>query len=106
MIPINPPAFPSETAPSRSGAWGMTLRDYFAAAAIPAAAANLRKNLEIDSIVLAFCDDHQMDMLADDCYALADALLEARASKKTSMGDSVRRINPTRTESCLDTEEP
>jgi hypothetical protein len=31
----NPHAFPSATAPSMSGAWGMTVRDFFAAAAIP-----------------------------------------------------------------------
>lgn len=94
MNPRNPPAFPSATAPSMHGCWGMTLRDYFAASAITAAAENLRKNLAADGIDFSFKDDEQMDALADDCYAIADALLEAREATKTTEGWLVRRLDP------------
>lgn len=94
MKPQNPPAFPSATAPGMHGCWGMALRDYFAASAITAAAENLRKNLSTDGIDFSFGDDEQMDALADDCYAIADALLEARGATTTIEGHPVRRLDP------------
>lgn len=96
MKPQNPPAFPSGTAPSMQGCWGMTLRDYFAAAAITVAADTLRKNLAEDGMSFSFTDDGTMDALADDCYAFADAMLEARAATNTILDDPVRRLDPDR----------
>ena len=80
MKPNNPPAFPSATAPSMHGCWGMTLRDYFAAAAITAAAADLRKNLESDGLTCSFIDEVNTEILAEACYLIADTLLEHRLS--------------------------
>ncbi|TXH38820.1 MAG: hypothetical protein E6Q94_01590 [Burkholderiaceae bacterium] len=80
MKPNNPPAFPSATAPSVHGCWGMTLRDYFAAAAITAAAADLRKNLEEGGLTCEFIDEVNAKLLAESCYFIADAMLQCRMS--------------------------
>lgn len=80
MKPNNPPAFPSATAPSVHGCWGMTLRDYFAAAAITAAAADLRKNLEEGGLTCEFIDEVNAKLLAESCYFISDAMLQCRMS--------------------------
>ena len=66
MKPNNPPAFPSATAPSVHGCWGMTLRDYFAAKAMQAF---LTRSSSMT------CPD---EIIAQDAYNVADAMLEAR----------------------------
>jgi hypothetical protein len=73
--PINDggPAFPSHQACSswqcRKPSAGMTLRDYFAAAALKGQAHRLASPYE------------HRDILAADCYAIADAMLKARECK-------------------------
>jgi len=52
-----------------SGYAGMTLRDYFAAAALKGQAHRLASPYE------------HRDILAADCYAIADAMLKARGCK-------------------------
>ena len=76
--PINDggPAFPSEEQIRCNGEvcdtrkfTGMTLRDYFAAAALKGQAHRLENPYE------------HRDILAADCYAIADAMLRAREDK-------------------------
>jgi hypothetical protein len=73
----NEPAFPSP----RWEGWGspqegMLLRDYFAAAALPALMASfLGKDLDL-------LDPHDwMDGLAMDAYSMADAMMKQRSEK-------------------------
>lgn len=80
MKPNNPPAFPSATAPSVHGCWGMTLRDYFAAAAIPAVAANLQQRFRSSDRNFDFYNEVDLGILADGCYLAADAMLQCRMS--------------------------
>lgn len=56
--------------------FGMTLRDYFAAAALPAVmqARTALGNVDISEGQL----DLSQESIAEECYELADALLEAR----------------------------
>lgn len=79
------PAFP---APARfdteADSWdcdphftGMTLRDYFAARAMPMAVERLRHNYTIDMDDWYWTDD-DFDAVADHSYRLADAMLRAR----------------------------
>jgi len=69
------PAFPTGTGvtPYKSG---MTLRDYFAAQAMPALMASfLAKDLDL-------LDPHDwMDGLAMDAYSMADAMMKQRSEK-------------------------
>jgi hypothetical protein len=69
------PAFPTGTGvtPYKSG---MSLRDYFAAAALPALMASfLAKDLDL-------LDPHDwMDGLAMDAYSMADAMMKQRSEK-------------------------
>ena len=67
--PINDggPAFP--TPPGVQHNDGMTLRDYFAAAALKGQAHRLENPYE------------HRDILAADCYAIADAMIKAREAK-------------------------
>jgi hypothetical protein len=62
------PAFPNVPPDSQYSDWdkGMTLRDYFAAAALP----------EVDKRSHGTTDD-----VARECYQLADAMLKAREVK-------------------------
>lgn len=55
---------------------GMTLRDYFAAKALPTIYAEALR----DGSVIEFGSDW-IDCVARDAYAMADAMLEARASE-------------------------
>jgi hypothetical protein len=69
---ISPPAFPTYLAENM--ALGMTLRDYFAAAAIPAVITNWCKDdfeLEWDSPV-------DIEIIADSAYKFADAMMKVR----------------------------
>lgn len=53
--------------------FGMTLRDYFAAAALPAV---MQARCTLINADLA--NDLNQESIAEECYELADALLEAR----------------------------
>ena len=64
------PAFPSE---NHALYYGMSLRDYFAAKAIPALIANFLNN-DLDLVD----PEGWMDGLAMDAYSMADAMLKAR----------------------------
>ncbi len=69
------PAFPlhAEVRPKLDDEWcGMTLRDYFAAKAMPIAAGGLGQREE------NFVRPDQYSQLALDAYKLADAMLKAR----------------------------
>lgn len=73
----NPPAFPipDTTYPNgqvQYGSNGMTLRDYFAAKAIP-------------ELMREWSEDH--DEIASEAYKIADAMLAARATPPTG-GDA------------------
>ena len=92
MKPNNPPAFPSSTAPSVYGAWGMTLRDYFAASVVSAVLLHTQKALDEDGEVLFLGDEDDpeghSDIIAEYSYNLADAMLRARASIQPHEGES------------------
>ena len=65
------PAFPNVPPDSQYSDWdkGMTLRDYFAAAALKGQAHR-------------FAHPHEhRELLAQDCYDIADAMLKAREAK-------------------------
>ena len=73
------PAFPchAEIIPSRDGEYaGMTLRDYFAAKAMPACYAEYCTHANIQGF-----DEGWKMGVALDAYALADAMLKAREAK-------------------------
>ena len=53
---------------------GMTLRDYFAAKAMPTVIADWLKTGDIHP------DPEIVEVIARDCYAVADAMLKARAA--------------------------
>ena len=69
-------AFPIQDAYSVSTKQGMTLRDYFAAAAMPVLVANfLAKDLDAT-------DPHGwMEGLSMDAYSMADAMMKQRSEK-------------------------
>ncbi|MCK6414712.1 MAG: hypothetical protein L6Q63_04015 [Giesbergeria sp.] len=58
----------------------MTLRDYFAAAAIPAVAANLQQRFRSSDRNFDFYNEVDLGILADGCYLAADAMLQCRMS--------------------------
>ncbi len=75
--PINDggPAFPAPAGLSHITTEGMTLRDYFAAAA-------LQGNLAGQSIDVGYYEGKDAwDKAAKDAYAMADAMLKAREAK-------------------------
>jgi hypothetical protein len=84
--PDGGPAFPTHPFENRAadgelihkslGDFGMSLRDYFAAAALPGVmhARVALANAEIEN-------DLNQESIAEECYELADALLEARVVK-------------------------
>lgn len=85
------PAFPIHPdLPSRLGGFinesdaGMTLRDYFAAKAIPALLELWHKDLSADDdpdfagLQLTDNEDGTPYMIAEEAYAVADAMLKAR----------------------------
>ena len=53
---------------------GMSLRDYFAAKAMPIAFAKIKHNIELDH-------DAVLGMVAEDSYFIADAMIRARETK-------------------------
>ena len=69
----NPPAFPS--------VWleeGMTLRDYFAAKAMPVAMETLRQDWTKDDGDEWYWNPSERELIAKYAYQLADAMLKAR----------------------------
>ena len=64
----NPPAFPALNEVGLEKAYGMTLRDYFAAKAMQGMLAGL----------LAYGHDILWNQIAEDAYKQADAMLKAR----------------------------
>ena len=77
------PAFPAMHFDLGDGEHGMTLRDYFAAKAIPAVIASLKKDLndQLD-FNLSSDDDGEPSvdaiLVAEDAYGVADAMLRVR----------------------------
>ena len=60
---------------------GMTLRDYFAAKAMPLAFQYWREGtngVDGDFVFSRMEDEGEMDLIAADCYQMADAMLKAR----------------------------
>jgi hypothetical protein len=58
---------------------GMTLRDYFAAVALPAVLRTWHNENAMPGIASLVVDrDSVADRVADDCYCMADAMLKAR----------------------------
>ena len=86
------PAFPCEVGPASDGhtiqtgnmQWmqpGMTMRDYFAAKAMPLAFQYWREctnGVDGDFVFSRTEDEGEMDLIAADCYQMADAMLKAR----------------------------
>lgn len=70
------PAFPTQTA--YPGYCGLSLRDYFAAAALPEAIRTLNANTGED---FSLGDESDRVLAAEDAYRMADAMLAARAAK-------------------------
>ena len=79
--PDNPPAFPVPDSAhmNRYGFNGMTLRDYFAAQALPAVM--VRHSDYIEEQVKLGGSGSVNDIAATISYAYADAMLKARAGK-------------------------
>lgn len=82
----NTPAFPIPLQPGQG--WqgmapcdGMTLRDYFAAKAMPLAFQYWREctnGVDGNFVFSRTEDEGEMDLIAADCYEMADAMLKAR----------------------------
>jgi len=66
----NPPAFPNDVKPITERA-GMTLRDYFAAKAMPIVAGEIYTMGRLDGVTVP-------DLTAKMSYEFADAMLKAR----------------------------
>jgi hypothetical protein len=71
----NEQAFPN---PHRTDMTGMTLRDYFAAKAMPVAMETLCQDWTKDDGDSWYWNKTEIEMLAEKSYALADAMLKAR----------------------------
>jgi hypothetical protein len=76
---MNEPAFPNEG----FNGWGkpfegMTLRDYFAAKAMPVAMETLRQDWTKDLGEEWYWNHSELEILAEHSYYLADAMLKAR----------------------------
>ena len=76
------PAFPvSSDNYANPDSTGMTLRDYFAAKAMPLAFQYWRECTNGVDGAFVFSrteDEGEMDLIAADCYKMADAMLKAR----------------------------
>jgi len=68
-------AFPN---PNRTDQTGMTLRDYFAAKAMPIAMETLRHNWTRDDGDEWYWNPTEREMIAELAYRLADEMLKAR----------------------------
>ena len=68
-------AFPN---PHRTDKTGMTLRDYFAAKAMPVAMETLCQDWTKDDGDSWYWNKTEIEILAEKSYALADAMLKAR----------------------------
>jgi hypothetical protein len=62
---------------------GMTLRDYFAAKAMPVAMETLRQDWTKDDGDSWYWNKTEIEMLAEKSYALADLMLKAREQNAT-----------------------
>jgi hypothetical protein len=71
----NEQAFPN---PHRTDMTGMTLRDYFAAKAMPVAMETLRQDWTKDDGDSWYWNKNEIEMLAEKSYALADLMLKVR----------------------------
>ena len=77
----NPPAFPRPFSGTTQYAQaGMTLRDYFAAKAMPVAMETLRQDWTKDDGDSWYWNKTEIEMLAEKSYALADLMLKARGA--------------------------
>lgn len=79
-----PPVHPTPTEPSAFGCYGMSLRDYFAAQALPAAIAHNKEALESDGVAFYLGGDVEIIPagIAEDCYNIADAMMRERERQK------------------------
>jgi hypothetical protein len=75
-----PSTFKSLDGKEQSHAWGMTLRDYFAAKAMPVAMETLRQDWTKDDGDSWYWNKTEIEMLAEKSYALADLMLKARGA--------------------------
>jgi hypothetical protein len=73
-------AFPN---PHRTDMTGMTLRDYFAAKAMPVVMETLCQDWTKDDGDSWYWNKTEIEMLAEKSYALADAMLKARVKNAT-----------------------
>lgn len=76
-VPLNPGQAWHEMAPCD----GITMRDYFAAKALPLAFQYWREctnGVDGDFVFDRTEDEGEMDLIAADCYKMADAMLAAR----------------------------
>ena len=71
------PAFPTGTGVTPYNP-GMTLRDYFAAKALPCVLKQLMHDYTLDDPKWSWEDDIDNYLLADSAYKIADAMLKAR----------------------------
>lgn len=76
----NPPAFPR----SEDQEMGMSLRDYFAAAALTGLATQQQTVLANNDLVEAFGTSGIDKLQANQAYRLADAMLAERAKQPTA----------------------
>ena len=76
--PTNPPAFPNDVAKHPFDKEGMTLRDYFAAKAMPVAMETLRQDWTKDDGDEWYWNPSERELIAEHAYQLADAMLKAR----------------------------
>ena len=83
----NPPAFPSTTHTSQGyevngPCYGMTLRDYFAAKALTGIMADWSRHSGYNKRIDFDNREGDADVMAEQCYKLADAMLKARTINK------------------------
>ena len=77
----NPPAFPLHNHGTQTLGMhlaGMTLRDYFAAKAMPVAMETLRQDWTKDDGNEWYWNPRELELIAEHSYQLADAMLKAR----------------------------
>lgn len=92
MIYPNQPAFPLVTQPDSRGTYGMTLRDYFAAASIPTAYAHVKT----DGGEVTFGEDpFDAHYIASIAYSIADQMLRVKKGDSAfSPHDSEAAVPP------------
>jgi len=96
-IPDGGPAFPQHSVPAyqqRPELWGMSLRDYFAAAALPGAIQSAEKSIDSSPALAAaaqteFGRNRVLGRIAVMAYSMADAMLTARGEKSGDLRAAV-----------------